>query len=43
MVRRCTVFYGGLPCVRAMYCMLWWCTVCYDGVLYVRVVYYILG
>ena len=28
-----TVFYGGVLCVMAAYCMLWSCTVCYGGVL----------
>ena len=45
MVVRCTVCYGGVLCVMAVYCMLGSCTVCYvgvlcpyGGVLYVRVV-----
>ena len=38
----CTVCYGGVLYVRAVYGMLGWCTVCYGGVLCVMVVYCML-
>ena len=40
---RCTVYYGSVPYVRAVYCMLGWCTLCYGGVLCGRLVYCVLG
>ena len=43
MLVRCTVCYGGVPCGRRVYSILWWCTVCCGGVLYVMVVYCMLG
>ena len=28
MLGRCSVCYGGILCVMAVYCLLWKCTVC---------------
>ena len=35
--------YGGVLCVRMVYCVLCWCTVVYGGVLCGRVVYCVVG
>ena len=39
----CTLCYGGVLFVMAVYCILGRFTVCYDSVLYVRTVYCMLG
>ena len=38
MLWRCTVCYGDVLCIMAVYRMLGWSTVCYGCVLYGRVV-----
>ena len=43
MVGGCTVWYGSVLCVRAVYCLPWWNTVCQIGVLCVRVMHCVMG